>query len=257
MLFETGGRALTHWAGAQFAWVERRNRVPRRIGWVEPPTGDQCLHEIVAVAVGDGGLAIGADGLRDYAVLHDGATIALTLFRAVGWLSRSDLRERRGGAGPDLETPSAQCLGEQTFAYCVIPLAGERGLPQAARSVREMLAPPWLGAGPADPAPGLTLAGDPAVALSALRAGPGGAVTVRLANFGAAPASAELRFARGVTAARTADLREGEADLGHTGLEVIRTAAPLDVAGGVARATLAPYEIGTWLVTLGPERRTG
>ena len=256
VLFETGGRALTHRAGAQFAWVERSNRVPRTTGWVEPPTGDRCLHDIVAVTVGDGGLAVGADGLRDYAVLHDGATIALTLFRAVGWLSRSDLRERRGAAGPALETPSAQCLGEQTFRYCVIPLAPGRGLPEAARSVRELLSAPWVAAGPPDPAPGLVLSGDPAVTLSALRAGPGGSVIVRLVNPGPVSASAGLRFARPVVTARAVDLREGDATLGNTGLQVIRTAAPLEVAGGTAQATLAPYEVGTWAVMLAPGDRT-
>ena len=256
VLFQTGGRALTHRAGAQFAWIERPNRVPRRTGWIEPPTGAHCLHEIVAVTTGDGGLAVGADGLRDYAVLHDGATIALTLFRAVGWLSRSDLRERRGAAGPDLETPSAQCLGERSFRYCVIPLRPGHGLPEAARSVRELLAPPWIAAGPAAPVPGLVLGGDPAVALSALRAGPDGSLMVRLANFGATPATAELRFARTIRSARSVDLREGDVGLGHTGLEVIRTAAPLDLEDGVARATLAPYEIGTWSLTLAPEDRS-
>ena len=256
VLFETGGRALTHRAGAQFAWVERPNRVPRKTGWVEPPTGAHCLHEIVAVKVGDGGLAVGADGLRDYAVLHDGATIALTLFRAVGWLSRSDLRERRGAAGPDLETPSAQCLGEQTFRYCLIPLAPGRGLPEAARSVRELLAPPWVANGPAVPAPGLVLGGDPAVVLSALRAGPDGSLVVRLANFGPTAATAEVRFARAVLSARAVDLREGDPALGNTGLDVIRTAAPLDLGDGLARATLAPYEVGTWSVTLAPPARS-
>ncbi|GAC1460489.1 MAG: hypothetical protein NVSMB8_11050 [Candidatus Limnocylindrales bacterium] len=257
LLFETGGRAFTHQAGAQFAWVERPNRVPRKTGWVEPPTGSHCLHEVVAVKVKDGGLAIGADGLRDYAVLHDGATIALTLFRAVGWLSRSDLRERRGAAGPDLEAPSAQSLGEQTFRYCVIPLAPGRGLAEAARSVRELLAPPWIGTGPALPAPGLVLSGDPAVALSALRAGPDGSLVVRLANFGSAPATAELRFARAVVSSRPVDLRESEPALGNTGLEVIRTAAPLELVDEHARVTLAPFEIGTWAVTLAALDRSG
>src|SRR5262249_51014465 len=36
----------------------------------------------------------------------------LTVLRAVGWLSRSDLRLRPGPAGPELATPGAQVLGE-------------------------------------------------------------------------------------------------------------------------------------------------
>ena len=43
---------------------------------------------------------------------------------------------------------------------------------------------------------------------------------------------------------------EGEPGLGNTGLDVVRTAAPLDVAGPTATVRLQPYEIGTWLVRL-------
>ena len=49
---------------------------------------------------------------------------------------------------------------------------------------------------------------------------------------------------------RTVDLREGDQTLGNTGLDVIRTSAPLELDGGGAIATLAPYEIGSWLITL-------
>ena len=36
-----------------------------------------------------------------------GTTILLTLLRCVGWLSRGDLKMRRGDAGPEFETPDA------------------------------------------------------------------------------------------------------------------------------------------------------
>jgi len=48
-----------------------------------------------------------------------GTTILLTLLRCVGWLSRSDLATRRGGAGPELETPDAQELGAHRFEFAV------------------------------------------------------------------------------------------------------------------------------------------
>ena len=38
--------------------------------------------------------------------------------------------------------------------------------------------------------------------------------------------------------------------LGNTGLDVIRTAAPLGVEGETARVRLQPYEIGSWIVQL-------
>ena len=53
-----------------------------------------------------------------------GTTILLTLLRCVGWLSRSDLATRRGGAGPELETPGAQELGEHRFEFAVATFRG-------------------------------------------------------------------------------------------------------------------------------------
>jgi len=51
-------------------------------------------------------------------------TILLTLLRCVGWLSRSDLATRRGGAGPELETPDAQELGAHRFEFAVATFEG-------------------------------------------------------------------------------------------------------------------------------------
>jgi mannosylglycerate hydrolase len=53
-----------------------------------------------------------------------GSTILLTLLRCVGWLSRSDLATRRGGAGPELETPDAQELGAHRFEFAVASYRG-------------------------------------------------------------------------------------------------------------------------------------
>jgi alpha-mannosidase len=53
-----------------------------------------------------------------------GATILLTLLRCIGWLSRSDLATRRGGAGPELETPDAQELGAHRFEFAVASFRG-------------------------------------------------------------------------------------------------------------------------------------
>jgi alpha-mannosidase len=56
------------------------------------------------------GLTLAAPGLPEAEVLADG-TIALTLVRAVGWLSRMDLVSRPQMAGPSVPTPGAQCPG--------------------------------------------------------------------------------------------------------------------------------------------------
>jgi alpha-mannosidase len=258
--FDTGTRTLTHHAGAAFAILERPNRVPPRPGWVEPPTSERCVHDIVLVHGVTGGLAVGVDGIREYAVQRDGGAIGITLLRAVGWLSRGDLRERRGHAGPELETPTAECIGPQRFRYCVVPLRaptriGEHwSFGRAIRSVREFLSPPLPLRGDGVSRTFLRIGADPAeatVQLSALRTGPEGALVVRLAAMGPGESVATLRFDRPVASARATDLREGLADLGNTGLETLRTAAPLEVASdGAARGRVGPYEIATWLVRL-------
>ena len=50
--------------------------------------------------------------------------MALTLLRAIGWLSRDDLNTRKENAGPVLPTPEAQCPGIQHFEYALYPFRG-------------------------------------------------------------------------------------------------------------------------------------
>ncbi|HEY6959981.1 MAG TPA: phosphatase PAP2 family protein [Candidatus Limnocylindria bacterium] len=247
VLCETGTRGFTHVAGAAFAWLDRFTRVPSRTGWVERPTAERCVHDLVAL---DGALAVGVDGLREYAVLHDGRTIAITLIRATGWLSRGDIPERRGHAGPALETPSAQCLGERTYRYCVVPMWDGMALALAAREVREFLSPARVVRGDRAVGPLVELERDSLVQLSALRAGPDGTLVVRVFAPRGEDARTTIRFARPVREARAVDLREGDTGLGNTGFDVIRTAAPPDIVDGALQVTLKPYEIGTYLVTL-------
>ncbi len=251
VLCETGTRALTHQCGAAFALLERSNRFEVRKRWIEPPTSEACLHDLVAVKGAARGLAIGVDGLREYSVLHDGGTIAITLLRAVGFLSRGDLPERRGHAGPELATPSAQCIGARAYRYTVVPLDEKTDLAHAARQVREWLSPPLVVSGDGRSRTFVYFV-DPAtpLVLSALRAGPDGSLVVRLLNPRREEAIGELLFDRTIRASRPVDLREGDLGLGNTGLDVIRTAAPLAVEGDLARAQLQPYEIGTWIVQL-------
>jgi len=251
VLCETGTRALTHQSGAAFALLERSNRFEVRRRWIEPPTSEACLHDFVAVKGATKGLAVGVDGLREYSVLHDGGTIAITLLRAVGFLSRGDLPERRGHAGPELATPSAQCIGTRSYRYAVIPLDEQTDVTRAARSVREWLSPPIAISGDGTSRCFVSFAqSDTPLVLTALRGGPDGGVVVRIANPQREEASGTLRFDRAIRDSRPVDLREGDLGLGNTALDVIRTAAPLDVDGDLARVRLQPYEIGTWVVYL-------
>ena len=247
VLCDTGTRALTHIAGAAFAWLDRTTRVSGHRGWIEQPTPERCVHDLVAI---DGALAVGVDGMREYAVLHDGRTIAITLFRAVGWLSRGDMTERKGHAGPALETPSAQCIGTREYRYCVVPIAGEMTLALAAREIREFLTPARITRGAGALGPLVSLPRESMVQLSSLRAGPAGGIVVRLFNPRGGEESVAVTFTRPVAEARAVDLREGDLALGNTGFDVVRTAQPPTVNGNAVEVRLSGYEIGTYLVKL-------
>jgi mannosylglycerate hydrolase len=72
-------------------------------------------------AVKAGDLSFCHRAMQEYEVLdHAGRRyLGVTLVRSVGWLSRRDLVTRGVGAGPDLATPGAQCIGTERFDFLV------------------------------------------------------------------------------------------------------------------------------------------
>lgn len=97
-------------------------------GWIEDPVDTHPQKHFLSVSDEQRGLALLNRGLPEYETLPaedgSGAVIALTLLRCVGWLSRGDLSNRRGPAGPILPTPEAQMEGEWSFDYALYPYAG-------------------------------------------------------------------------------------------------------------------------------------
>jgi len=76
------------------------------------------LHRWVARFTANEGATIFSDGLAEYES-HDDGSVAVTLVRAVGALSRSDLPERPGNAGWPADTPAAQSLGPFVAEFAV------------------------------------------------------------------------------------------------------------------------------------------
>lgn len=154
------------WADAAFGPVRR---VPLVIGFEEsavehaPPTAP--LHRYVSLFGQNRGFTLYSDGLAEYESMDDG-TIAVTLVRAVGELSRNDLPERPGHAGWPTSTPAAQCVGPFGGAFAVY-LHGPRDAGTSAaieRVADDVLCPPvgfTLRAALAVPAPvrGIELVG--------------------------------------------------------------------------------------------------
>jgi mannosylglycerate hydrolase len=88
--------------------------------WIEDPVAEMPMREFILAARDSQGLLIASRGLREASVSPSGE-IAITLLRCFGWLSRDDLPNRKGGAGPQLETPEGQEIGEHEFALSLIP----------------------------------------------------------------------------------------------------------------------------------------
>ncbi len=95
------------------------------LGAREPgPTTTFPQRSFVDLDNGTRGLAVLNRGLPEYEVRKQNCSIALTLFRSVGWIARSDLTSRIGDAGPMIATPEAQCLRTMEFDYAILPHAG-------------------------------------------------------------------------------------------------------------------------------------
>jgi alpha-mannosidase len=127
--FPSGLRTDVSKADQHFGVVERPIALPEwdPATWMEQPLGTYPQKAFVSVDDSSHGLTIANRGLPEYEVLDtpDGAEIAVTLMRCVGWLSRSDIHTRKGGAGPQLRTPGAQMHGRYTFEYSIIPHPGD------------------------------------------------------------------------------------------------------------------------------------
>ncbi len=105
---------VTHpevWADAAFGPVHRAPITPdadETLSERAPATAP--LHRYVSLFDTSRGCTILSDGLAEYESRDDGS-VAVTLVRSVGELSKSDLPERPGHAGWPVPTPRAQCRG--------------------------------------------------------------------------------------------------------------------------------------------------
>ena len=123
----------------------RRQPVNADVGddWAERPAPTAAQRAFSAIEKDGHGLLIAAHGLPEYEHVQSstGSALALTLLRAVGWLSRDDLDCRPGHAGPARATPGAQCLGPVTAEYSLIPFGDAFTLDRAAQASYAFVAP--------------------------------------------------------------------------------------------------------------------
>jgi hypothetical protein len=190
LLFPVGRGVERCDAATTFDVVERGGALPDDAGWVQRAVPTFATQGFVHA----NGLTVVAPGLAEAELVAggEGSAIALTLLRAVGNLSRHDLRSRPGPAGPGTDTPGAQCPG-----LLVARLALCEGLdPAAARDAELPLVAVPCGEAPlAPPGRALLSLAPRALLLSALKPaedGPG--LVVRVLNPTGAACEAELRL---------------------------------------------------------------
>ena len=127
VLFPSGIDTEYSYAEGHYDVVKRAITLPDPNEYVvEKPSPTHPQRSFVDVNDGDVGIAVINNGLPEYEVRDDEIrTIALTLLRAVNFISRDDLLTRPGGnAGWSYEAPGGQCLGKHTFHYAIAPHEG-------------------------------------------------------------------------------------------------------------------------------------
>jgi mannosylglycerate hydrolase len=211
--------------------------------WAEVPQGTYAQKAFVDVNDGRRGLTLANSGLPEYEVLDapDGVTIALTLLRCVGWLSRSWMRTRPVQAGPLIPTPGAQERGRHLFHYSLIPHEG--GWEAAFSQAHRFAVPPRAvfaaaGKGQLSPMGSLLSARPESFVLSTLKeaedadARSGQGLIVRLYNTADQPAEGEVRLDVPWQAVERVNLNE-------------EPLGPAEVRDGWVRLSLRPNEIAT------------
>lgn len=139
VLFPVSYRAESVAAEGTFEVRERPVQAPRPAdisAWAEEPVNTFPQKSFVDISDGTTGLGVLNRGLPEAEIVSSESSamnreatgqmaVALTLLRCVEWLSRGDLSNRRGHAGPPEFTPEAQCLGHHEFDYALVLHAGD------------------------------------------------------------------------------------------------------------------------------------
>ena len=130
-VFPTGLNSNCSYAETQFGTIKRNNNIENAQSWQENNWSEKTLpiysnQKFVDINDGKWGLAILNRGLTEYEIYDwDGATIATTLIRGVGFMGKPNLEIRPGRpSGINVATPDAQCLGESVIEYSILAHLG-------------------------------------------------------------------------------------------------------------------------------------
>jgi mannosylglycerate hydrolase len=241
----TGLGGIPAVAGTAFGSVERSAvQVSPRAYPRETPVRTAPAQRFVAAARGSRGMAVLAPAFFEYEWSARG-DLYITLLRAIGDLSRSDLPSRPGHAGWPTAIPAAQCIGQTRVDLALVSVTAaeiDRGdvLPQF---WEDAFLPPhglWLRDASALTLSPVNIALEgTGLVFSALKpAQIGSPAVLRCYNATGRKVPGAWRFGRGVKTAHRVRADEREA-----------VALVLEQRGNVVRFVAEPHEIVSILVT--------
>ena len=226
-------------AGGPFGTVVRRRMEiePGRYRH-ETPVRTAPAQRFVVAAGGESRLAVLAPGFFEYEHTADGHLV-ITLFRAVGQLSREDVATRPGHAGWPVATPLAQCLGfeRMQLALCPLTTASQSGAAGLAEIWEDVFLPPrgiWLrqAIGVAVPEVDVWLQGDGLVFSACKPAADGNGVILRCFNDAERPTAGRWRLSQPIREAQRVRADEGpgtQVPLADGGREIQFEAGPREL----------------------------
>jgi alpha-mannosidase len=206
----------------------------------EFPIGATPQRAFATLCAGGQGFSVANRGCAEVEAVGeaDGTTsLAVTLLRAVGWLSRDDLALRPVHAGPAIATPGAQVPGRHRAELCFrLHAAGE---PARALEAQRFASPALLfaggsGAGPLGDGARLLEVDDPEVVVSAVEPRRAQGAAIRLYNASPRPRRVRVRW----NGAAGPDLRA--VDLAGRPDERVRLASEAD---GAVRLELRAWQL--------------
>jgi alpha-mannosidase len=241
----TGLAGVPAVAGTAFGAIARAPVVVDAAAYpLETPVATAPAQRFVAAAEGRRGLALLAPGFFEHEWTPRG-DLLLTLLRAVGELSRSDLTTRPGHAAWPTATPGAQCVGVTRIEVALAPVSAaeiERGdaLPAMWEDCFVPLRGFWLrdAAGLTPPATDIVLEGAGLVMSAAKAAQAGSPLVLRCYNATDGKVAGAWRFGEGIRTAHRVRADERES-----------TPLVLEGRGHRVRFVAEPHEIVTILVT--------
>jgi mannosylglycerate hydrolase len=119
IMFPTGIESDFSYGEGQFDVVKRSTHRGDTSSWIEQPMYDYPMHHFIDLSDGEKGAAVLVDGLKEYEILKDRQTIAITLLRCFEYVIQPSSVEKY------MDMKGSQCPGKHKFRFSFFPHRGD------------------------------------------------------------------------------------------------------------------------------------